>query len=266
MNNIKIKYNNEWVLANPDYNQIYIKYKTECERYGVYELTFNNLTIYRTNNDVYNPTFIKDNNNVYPIIDFNDIKVFLLDMPNVNWYSARDYQVWAFIDFIYDNKQIKHYASKYSSHLFFRSNDTITIDIDNLPPNIIFSISRNENNSIYYEKNDSRNTRVRICDSEHARTGFLGFYRRMTSDIGMIIIPPQTNNSVIQTNNSIIIPDNLILEESSNEEEQCILCYKYKKNLTFNPCGHTISCSLCYSKLQKNECPICRSKILSLLN
>lgn len=134
-------------------------------------------------------------------------------MPNVNWYSARDYQVWAFIDFIYDNKQIKHYASKYSSHLFFRSNDTITIDIDDLAPNIIFSISRNENNSIYYEKNDSRNTRVRICDSEHARTGFLGFYRRMTSDIGMIITPPQTNNS-------IIIPDNLILEESSNEEEQ----------------------------------------------
>ena len=258
MNNIKIKYNNEWVFANPDYNAIFIKYKTECEHYGIYELTFNNLTIYRTNNDVYNPTFIKDNNNIYPIIDFNDIKVFLLDMLHVNWYSARDYQVWAFIDFIYDNKQIKHYASKYSSHLFFRSNDTITIYIDDLSPNIIFSISRNENNSIYYEKNDSRNTRVRICDSEHARTGFLGFYRRMTSDIGMIIIPPQTNNS-------IIIPDNLILEESSNEEEQCILCYKYKKNLTFNPCSHTISCSLCYSKLQKNECPICRSKILSLL-
>lgn len=49
MNNIKIKYNNEWVFANPDYNAIFIKYKTECEHYGIYELTFNNLTIYRTN-------------------------------------------------------------------------------------------------------------------------------------------------------------------------------------------------------------------------
>ena len=81
----------------------------------------------------------------------------------------------------------------------------------------------------------------------------------MTSDIGMIITPPQTNNS-------IIIPDNLILEESSNEEEQCILCYKYKKNLTFNPCGHTISCSLCYSKLPVNKCPICRTDISRVMN
>ena len=62
---------------------------------------------------------------------------------------------------MYDNQQRKTYASKNS----IRSPSTVEIDIDGLFPNIIFSISRNENNSVYYERNDERGTRVRICDN-----------------------------------------------------------------------------------------------------
>ena len=57
------------------------------------------------------------------------------------------------------------YASKYSTYLAYpantRASDVVEIDIDGLPPNIIFSISR----SVYYERNDGNRARVRICDN-----------------------------------------------------------------------------------------------------
>jgi len=48
-------------------------------------------------------------------------------------------------------------------------------------------------------------------------------------------------------------------EQTDIEEEQCILCYTNKKNITLSPCNHNIMCSACYVKLaKKNECPVCR--------
>jgi len=32
---------------------------------------------------------IRENGSIIPIADWNDVKVFLLDQPNVNWYDAR---------------------------------------------------------------------------------------------------------------------------------------------------------------------------------
>ena len=69
-------------------------------------------------------------------------------------------------------------------------NQIVTINVANIQPNIIFNMSRNENNSVYYERNDEFYTRVRICDSESARSGYLGFYTRLTMDPGIIVIPP----------------------------------------------------------------------------
>jgi hypothetical protein len=105
--------------------------------------------------------------------------------------------------------------SRYSTYIAFPpkfdSKNVVTIDIEEeLPPNIIFSVSRNENNSVYYEKNESiyyKNNensqnnetypiRVRICDSEYARTGYLGFYTRITMDPGIIITPPGSLENV----------------------------------------------------------------------
>ena len=61
-----------------------------------------------------------------------------------------------------------------------------------------FSIARqcNDNNSVYYEKNESRPIRVRICDCEYARIGFLGFYTRITMDVGIIITHPDGSENV----------------------------------------------------------------------
>jgi hypothetical protein len=263
---IKILYNGIWQFANPDQRTAFLNYKNRPIYTPEGPITTGGLTVYRTNNDPYLPTYISDGttSTPIPIANFSDVKVFLQDLQPVDWYDARNYQIWAFYDFVYDNKVKKTYASKYSSYLAYPPNtrDVTTIDIDDLPPNIIFSISRNDNNSVYYERNDPRATRVRICDNNTARIGFRGFYTRMTMDVGMIVIPPPQQ---FQQNTTLIMPNDLEIVKTSIEEEQCIMCYDNKKNLLFLPCRHNIACSSCYTQFQKkDECPVCKQKITSL--
>ena len=272
----------QWVPAPPDWAAAYMQYKARPayspEVPSNYE---NRFLVYRVENDCYMPTRIQrsDTGDTYAIMDCADVKVFLQDAETVNWYPARNYQMWAFRDFIYDpaRPERKFYASKYSSHLFFQrgsSNRTVTdIDIAGLSPNIIFSISRNDNGSVYYERNDAQGTRVRICDHEGARAGFRGFYNRITMDPGIIVTPPQQPlqqpvPSYSHTSSSSIplqLPPGISAQKTNVEEDQCILCYENAKNLTFSPCGHNVTCSECYPKLIKpRECPVCKQGITSL--
>jgi hypothetical protein len=270
----------QWVPAPPDWVAAYLHYKAKPtyspEAPSNYE---NRFLVYREDNNCYMPTRIQcsDTGDVHAIMDCADVRVFLQDADPVNWYPARNYQVWAFRDFIYDvaRPERKFYASKYSSHLFFQrgsfqrgsSNRNVTdIDIDGLPPNIIFSISRNENGSVYYERNDAHGTRVRICDHEGARAGFRGFYNRITMDPGMIVTPPQPAPSYSASSGvPLQLPPLIRAQKTNVEEDQCILCYENAKNLTFSPCAHTIACSECYVKLMKpRECPVCKQAIESL--
>jgi hypothetical protein len=295
---------NQWVPAPPDWAAAYMQHKAKPayspETPSNYE---NRFLVYREENNCYMPTRIQcsDTGDVHPIMDCADVKVFLQDAEPVNWYPARNYQMWAFRDFIYDpaRPERKFYASKYSSHLFFQrgsTNRNVTdIDIDGLPPNIIFSISRNENGSVYYERNDAHGTRVRICDHEGARAGFRGFYTRITMDTGMIVTPPLQQpvtsyappsfNEIVEHFNQqpipliqpvpsytascsipLQLPPLISAQKTSVEEDQCILCYENQKNLTFSPCAHNIACSACYIKLMKpRECPVCKQVIESLM-
>ena len=236
---IKIRYNSTWIYANPDYVQAYQNYKNQPIYHPEEPVTTGSLTVYRTNNDVYLPMFIRDGTAVYPIADFEDVRVFLLDLNPVDWYAARNYQIWAYYDFMYDNQQKKTYASKNS----IRSPSTVEIDIDGLFPNIIFSISRNENNSVYYERNDERGTRVRICDNHMARIGYRGFYTRMTMDWENLGSPITPSSSLVGdgVGSGIGLPPP---EQTDIEEDQCILCYTNKKNITLSPCNHNIMCSV----------------------
>jgi len=210
---------------------------------------------------------------VYGIIDWNDIKLFLISAySQANWVDARSYQAWAYIDFMYSNVDIKHYASRGSYVLedgsdneSYSSRRTYTlIDIDaHISPNIIFSIKRNrDNKSVLFVRETGE--QVRICHDERARLAYLGYYTRMTMDVGMIIVPPSQAHPTHPTHPTHhIIPSTTITTETDIEEEQCILCYKYKKNITFLPCNHNIVCSCCYIKLDKGgrECPICKGVI-----
>jgi hypothetical protein len=271
----------QWVPAPPDWAAAYLHYKARPmyspEVPSNYE---NRFLVYREENNCYMPTRIQcsDTGDVHAIMDCADVRVFLQDAEPVNWYPARNYQMWAFRDFIYDpaRPERKFYASKYSSHLFFQrgsTNRNVTdIDLDGLPPNIIFSISRNENGSVYYERNDAHGTRVRICDHEGARAGFRGFYTRITMDPGIIVTPPQQQQQqppmpsyTASSSVPLQLPPLISAVKTNVEEDQCILCYENVKNLRFSPCAHSIVCSECYVKLMKpRECPVCKQVIDSL--
>ena len=254
---IKIKYNSNWVLANPDYYKAFQNYKNRPMYSREEPVSTGSLIVYRLNNDVYLPTYIRDGNDVYPIADFEDVRVFLVDAEPTDWYAGRNYQIWAYYDFMYDNKVRKTYSSKYSTYLAYPA-DIVEIDIDGLPPNIIFSISRNDNNSVYYERNDGNRARVRICDNHTARIGYRGYYTRMTSDIDFVF-------GGIVSVSGLQLPSSIIVEKTDIEDEQCIMCYSNKKNLRFLPCSHIIMCSVCYNMLQKKkECPVCKGCIDSL--
>ena len=218
---IRVKIDGVWSPASEQQKAAYIGYKSRQHFYRETPHTHENgITIFRddcTSNgdsnvpnydDPYMPTYFKlegsvhNSNAKYPIVDMNDIYIFLVDGVTGNgsdngagWVKSRDYQAWAYVDFVYDtNTTRKCYMSEYSTYLAFPpgfdSKNVVTIGIEELPPNIIFSMSRNENNSVYYEKNERGHARVRICDNEYARAGYLGFFTRITMDPGIIFIPP----------------------------------------------------------------------------
>ena len=269
----RINGSDQWVPAPPDWAAAYLHYKARPAYSPEAPFNYENrFLVYREENNCYMPTRIQcsDTGDVHPIMDCADVRVFLQDAEPVDWYPARNYQMWAFRDFIYDSARPvrKFYASKYSSHLFFQrgsTNQNVTdIDIDGLPPNIIFSISRNENGSVYYERNDAHGTRVRICDHAGARAGFRGFYNRITMDPGIIVTPAQQPMPSYTASSAVPLelPPLISTVKTSVEEDQCILCYENAKNLTFSPCAHNIACSACYVKLMKpRECPVCKQAI-----
>ena len=267
----------QWLPAPPDWAEAFQQYKARPMYSAEVPFNYNNqYLVYREDNNCYMPTRIQrsDTGDTYAIMDCADVKVFLQDAEPVNWYPARNYQMWAFRDFIYDVARPvrKYYASKYSSHLFFQRGSSmqtvVDIDIDGLPPNIIFSISRNENGSVYYERNDAHGTRVRICDHEGARAGFRGFYTRITMDTGMIVTPPSqpVPSYTVSSAVPLPLPPGCSVVKTNVEEDQCMMCYENKKNIAFDPCAHDIVCSECYVKLMKpRECPVCKQAIASIV-
>lgn len=252
---IKIKFNDSWEEADEQYIDMFNKYRRQ-NRYSELPYTENDITIGRINNDAHNGIYIHIGNHKYPICDWDDVKIFLTDLDDVRWYPARNYQTWAFFDFIYDNKNSKNYVS-YGSTII---PGDIVIDIPGLPADIIFKIKRNSNYSISFQRNDLYYSQFRISDNEWARTGYRGFYTRMTMDPGMIILPPIEIQS-----NKLELPNDLILTQTNDENDQCIMCVNYKINIRFEPCNHSVSCSECYKKMEYNLCPICKKNINKII-
>jgi len=221
--------------------------------------------------EIHNSMVSAASSSVTPIIDMNDISVFIItSMDGADWLPCREYQAWAYRDFVYDEHHNikKSYMSPYSSHSAFNNtvlvNQIVTIPVSNIVPNIVFNISRNENNSVYFERNDATGSRVRMCDNEYARAGYRGFYTRITMDVGIVVIPPPPGwggGPAVHSTAHLPAP-----EETDDEEHQCILCFKYQVNARFSPCEHQVCCSACYSKMAKNECPVCRAAITRVMN
>ena len=97
----------------------------------------------------------------------NDVKLFKIDKPIIDWYNATNYQSWAFFDFINANDTIRYYKSKNTKNY----PTYIEIPIDNIPSEISFTISSNENNIIYY------NQHIIISNNENYRQNYKSYYK-----------------------------------------------------------------------------------------
>ena len=301
-------------ILTPGMREAYVNYKEDPEHIYYRERPYvaENWIVYRPDNDPYSPTYIvrrsdvsaehfpglnlnirhittevheiiEHNQLAIPIIDMNDIYVFLTDHhPNEpNWVATRSYQSWAYRDYVYDRNRIvrKSYMTRgtqpfvYENDIHIIANQMVTIEVRDVPQNIVFNISRNDNNSVYYERNDQYRSRTRMCDNQFARIGYLGYYNRITMDLGIIVnhipeLPPILSASTNLLSVSHLTPLEEIADADADTEcdQSCILCVRYRVNARFSPCGHKVCCSDCYSKLSKNECPICRAEITHVMN
>jgi hypothetical protein len=300
--------------VSPAIRDAYAGYKERPNYYREKPHVVGEYIVYRPDNDTYLPTYIArladipdyvrdvlndwtgavivtreihdtmTSSSSIPIMDMDDVSVFLVDNPGMsraNWLPAREYQAWAYRDFMYDEHRSikKSYMSRRTSPFAYESNNRIlanqmvTIPLSGISSNIVFNISRNDNNSVYYERNDAAGSRVRICDNEYARAGYLGFYTRITMDPGIIIAEFARSAEVLngggggQAGPPLLSTAHLPApEETDDEEHQCILCFKFSVNVRFSPCEHTVCCSGCYTKMAKNECPVCRAVITRVMN
>src|SRR5438105_4079234 len=140
---IRIKIGDNWVPAR-DYQSNAFQEFLSKNKYGTSNpLNYNQngiiFTIKRTG--PHQGIFLeKENKELIPIADFANVKVFLFDTDGeVGWYPARNYQIFAYYHFLYEtNAAICHYKSAKTNG--FESH--VPIKINNLDPNIIFSISR----------------------------------------------------------------------------------------------------------------------------
>jgi hypothetical protein len=245
----------KWLLARKYQKDAFIKYK-EIESKNIYCKTYNydkddiKFSVGRLDNQAYAGIYMfKEDGSKIPIADFNDVKVFLLDKDPVQWHDARNYQAWAYYHFIYSNENKVYYQSEGSE-----MKDHVTIELE-LQPNIVFSLSRNDNGSIFYEKNDVNRTRVRICNNVMARQGYHAFYKRMMSPLGEIFPMPKKK----------LVLKEIETVKTQDEEIMCVVCNNNMQNIRFMPCGHTGTCSDCCSELINQLCPLCRAPIQDII-
>ena len=276
MSNIKVYIDHRWKNARSYQKEAYEEFKKLEEHGSLGLISYNynkdgiklkiervlyNETNIRNINCFGSPYLFNERGEKTPIIDFNNIYVFLPEinvMEGNNWHKARNYQSYAYVNFLYDNKIKKIYKSNP------RSSEGELIQLNNLNPNIKFSMSRNSNNSIYYERNYGSRTRVRISDCKFARDEYQEFFNRMTSPITSASPEPESLIDTIDIEEIDTI-DNIEEIGTDNEEEQCCICYDIKQNIKFIPCNHTHTCSKCYNSLSKKECPICKTPISNII-
>jgi len=254
MSDIKIKINNEWINAREHEIEAFHLFKNIHSRFEgekIYNYNFNNesYTIKRLGDLHHGGIYIIKNNEVsFPIADWNDVKVFI----NNEWLPARSYQTYSYFDYIYSVEIEKKYKSKNTQ--FYH--DHIELPIDNIEPDIVFSISRNENNTIYYCRNDDRRSHVRMSDNDKARKHYLGYINRINDNsmFDSVILLPSPE--------ALKIPENVVLKKTLDDDLECTICNDYEQNIIFLPCNHTKVCSECYKKLvKKHVCPYCNIKI-----
>lgn len=149
MTSIKVK-QTEWLDARSYQIEAFNSFKEEPFKYDKNGYIF---TIMRIEDGIY---LIREDLTKMPIADWNNVRVYLDE-----WKPAREYQKFAYFDYIYDNKLEKSYHSRGTTYI---DSDSVELPYDNLDVNIIFKIIK-YNGVIYMQKDDRLKTLVKITDN-----------------------------------------------------------------------------------------------------
>lgn len=263
---IRVKLENgQWVPARDYQKAAFLAFNNESNNDREYKYSdYNNDIHFSIKNDIFDITYLVRNDSKIPIVDWNDVKVFLINSKPIDWYDAQKYQTWAYFDFLYSHEEYKYYCSKNSKDLNPNIKYT-TILFDNIEPNIVFSISRNENGVIFYENNCADGQRVRISNRESARKLYKYHVGRVTTNKN-----DQTNTYTTTKIGRFELP-NVPIRKTIIDNEMCINCMDNEKNIQFQ-CGHTDLCSHCTIKLIKTNyhtatpfiCPVCKVGVMKI--
>lgn len=254
----------KWVDARPYQVDAFRQFKENREQDLYYNKKGYTFHIKRTNPDS-GIHFIRTDGTKCNIADFNSIKIFLIDHPSgiPNWYRARDYQIWAFLDFIYDNKKSKTYKTlNIPNHQESDVALTLTIykengTVDN--SKYEFTIFRSDNGKIYFQSIDGR--KLRMSDNSNE---FEYYQKHIEQDYPAIAF---TSGTLEEQEFSSETIKAISAFETSDESKPnvCIVCLKNLWNVIVLSCGHIQICSECLTiESQKhNKCPYCRTDITS---
>lgn len=191
---IRIYIDNEWHPARDYQKAAFMEFKKIKNPQGLVEydnkmegdLRIKFYIVRQARNACY---ILRENCTKSAIADCNDVKVYLTDHPFIKagWFNAKDYLTWAYFYFVYSYYEKEMYFKSKGSTDLLQGVEYIEIPIDNLPPNIIFKISINNDDSIYYERNDACGIKIPISNNEHFRQNFLSTSQTKEKNIQVFI-------------------------------------------------------------------------------
>ena len=263
--------NGSWVPANDYQQEAFISFNRVMSQDNVEHYNNNGykFDIMRLSDDFKQDSnggtyIIREDGSRMPIADWNDVNVFVTVANVTRWHSSRDYQTWAYMHYIYSNANQIGY---YSIGTHNPPNGYVRIPIQNISPNIVFLISRNNNGTIFYETDDVPRIRNRISDNRYYRSGYQAYINRIIDDASSYEHKSQVSQ-VSQVSQEFPRPSGVIDTPTEDDDKMCNVCNNFEQNIKFLPCNHENTCYSCYSynyKLHKiNQCPFCRQQITKI--
>ncbi|KAM3137634.1 hypothetical protein pb186bvf_010248 [Paramecium bursaria] len=62
-----------------------------------------------------------------------------------------------------------------------------------------------------------------------------------------------------------LVIDEFQISQEAQDSDQCVICFINPKDTIFYKCGHKAACYKCSSLFRNGKCPICRGKIIDII-
>jgi hypothetical protein len=84
--------------------------------------------------------------------------------------------------------------------------------------------------------------------------------------VGIGIVALATRKKNIRSVQNTFVKGSIVLEDDANADVlTCIVCYERKRCIYFRPCGHLVTCGVCFEAMkdQNKKCIVCKREVQS---